>query len=869
LLASLLGVTSAAALAAASSAQAQAQSAPNATAQAQTAPAAAESDQSGLGTVIVTARRVKENLQKVPVSVTALSGKQMQQQSIITPSDLQFAVPSLTVNGVFGHLTGNYTIRGLSTGVVTYFSEAPGGPTQVGMPFFDLASTQVLNGPQGTLFGRSAAAGAVLITPEHPNLSSYGGLLDLNLGDYGRNQLTGVVNIPIISDELALRIAYHHEHIDGYTSLIGNPIVGTPASSQKLDESNSDSLRVGLEWKHGHFDNYAVYDLIDVDQTPGGQVLSGANPGVALLNLPAAAGPAVFGSVCATAVADGLSPNAGACISQRLNLLAETRATLVGEAARLASGGDGAVRSTIASGDLPAFEKLQHQDLVDIAQYDFGQLGFTTLTAKNVFSYQTDTSVTSWTVDGVGGLLEEAVAASTGIQQYSLSAQQNGNLGVGGDGPPTQTFTDEFQLHGDAADRLISWTAGGYYQYIKFPTNLGGVPNIFKVFDGTLQPNLGYSAAFGFQDGGHSQEEAGYGQATVDLSRVGVHGLSITGGIRNTWDTTNQPSFSPVINSVTGQITPGALIPAMTKSSGINYTLAADEQVTKNLLLYATARQGYVPGGVNEVIGATTGNLPNFTPTFAPETVQDIELGAKADFTVGEMRGRIDADVYRDNFTNIQEQFTASIGAQSAVYEENIAAAQMQGAELHIDLLPTRDWELSLNYSYTQAKYTKWIGQDPFNVAQPGDPICLPSSPAGFCFLNLKNNPFPYAPANQASLTVHYHLPIDPAHGEVTASVTGYYQSREYLIQGGQRVLQLLPNFLNAISQPQFETVNARLEWDGVNGSRWNAAVFVNNLTNTTYALAGTPQIFTFGIATKLYAPPRMIGVNIAYKFGD
>jgi iron complex outermembrane receptor protein len=856
---SLLGAASAAALAA-GAAKAETTAAP--------AQPAADSPQVELAPVIVTARRVKEDLQKVPVSVTAISGKQLEQQSIVTPSDLQFAVPSLTVNGVFGHLTGSYAIRGLSTGVVTYFSEAPGGPTQVGMPFFDLSSTQVLNGPQGTLFGRAGAAGAVLITPEHPDLSKFGGSVDLNVGDYGREQLTAVVNLPIITDELALRLAYHKEHIDGYTSLSGNSVTGTPGSSQKLDESNSDSFRAALEWKHGAFDNYAVYSLIDVDQTPGGQVLSGANPSVALLNLPTAYGPAVFGGICATAVADGLSSNVNACISQRLNLLSEAKATLVGEAARLAAGGDSAVRSTIASADLPAFEKLRHQDLVDVAQYDFGNLGFTTLSVKNIFSYQTDTSVTSWTVDGVGGLLEEAVAASTGIQQYSLSAQQNGNLGTGGEGPPVQTFTDEVQLHGDAFDRLISWTAGGFYQGVEYPTNLAGVPNIFKVYAGTLTPNLGYSAAFGFQDGGHSTEEAGYGQATIDLSRVGVHGLSITGGIRDTWDNTNQPSLTPVIDYVTGALSPGALIPATAKSSGVNYTVAVNEQVTKNVLLYVTSRQGYVPGGVNEVIGATSGNLPNFTPVYQPETVQDVELGVKADFTLGDMRGRLDADLYRDNFTNIQEQFTASIGAQSAIYEENVAAARMQGAELHLDLLPAKDWEFSLNYSYTDAQYTKWIGEDPFNVAAPGEAVCIPTSPAGYCFLDLHKNPFPYAPANQASLTVRYHLPVDPAHGGVTASMTGYYQSREYLINGAQRVLQLLPNFLNAISQPQFATLNARLEWDNIEGSRWKAAIFVNNLTNTTYALAGTPQIFSFGVATKLYAPPRMVGVNLSYAFG-
>jgi len=232
------------------------------------------------------------------------------------------------------------------------------------------------------------------------------------------------------------------------------------------------------------------------------------------------------------------------------------------------------------------------------------------------------------------------------------------------------------------------------------------------------------------------------------------------------------------------------------------------------------------------------------------------------------MAGRIDADIYRDDFTNIQQTFTPIPGT---LYVANVAAARLQGFELHMDLLPTRDWEITLNYSYTDDRFTKWVGLDLYGQAHFGDPLCLPGSSAGppaFCLLDLHNNPFPYAPPNQGSITVRYRLPIDPSLGAMTASLTGYAQSREYLINGANRILQLLPNFQNAISQPAFATLNARLDWRDIQGSRWNAAVFVDNLTNTTYALGGTAQPFTFNSGTKLYAPPRMFGVNVSYRFG-
>jgi len=587
-----------------------------------------------IGEVVVTARRVRENIQKVPVAVTAFSGAQLEQLAIRTPSDLQFAVPSLTATGTFGHTFGSYAIRGLTAGVVTYFSEAPGGPTTVGMPFFDLASTQVLNGPQGTLFGRSGAAGAILITPEHPNLSKFGGFMDLTFGDYGREQLTGVINIPLVSDKLALRLAVHREHIDGYTSLIGNPITGTPGSSEKLDESNSNSIRVGLEWKPGRFDNYLVYSRIDINETPGAQVLSGVNSLTGLLALPSAFYPFVFGGICATAVTDGFSPNSATCVAQRSATLAQIKASLTAEGARIAAGGN-AVRSTFADPLLPPNEKVLHSDVVDVAQYDFGELGgLTTLIAKNIFSYQRDTDVQAWSVDGLGGLLEDGIATSSPVDTWSVSAQLVGNGAVGAEGPPTQTYTEEFQLHGDAGHGLLDWTGGAFYQFIRYPTNLAGVPNVFHVFDGLFTPNLGYNVAFGYQDGGYTDEEAAYGQATINLAKWGVHGLSLTGGIRDTKDYTNQPSFTPVTNFPSGVLTPGALVVAKSASSGYNYTFAVDEQVTDKLLIYATTRKAYVPGGVNTVLGINGGNnnLPNYSPTYQPELVKDYEIGVKTDF---------------------------------------------------------------------------------------------------------------------------------------------------------------------------------------------------------------------------------------------
>src|SRR5690242_6257605 len=84
--------------------------------------------------VVVTARRVEENIQKVPVAVTAIGGEQIREQGIVTTTDVMFAAPSVQMTTSFGRLSGGFSIRGLAGGTQTYYAEVPGGPTESAAP---------------------------------------------------------------------------------------------------------------------------------------------------------------------------------------------------------------------------------------------------------------------------------------------------------------------------------------------------------------------------------------------------------------------------------------------------------------------------------------------------------------------------------------------------------------------------------------------------------------------------------------------------------------------------------------------------------------------------------------------------------------
>ncbi len=182
---------------------------------------AAEAD---AGEIIVTARRREERIQDVPVSITAASGDDLRRMSIVKPEELTRVSPGLVVTqGVYGGGNLNVTIRSqrqalnnttYDQSVGVYFAEVPQARTQgLNSGFFDIASVQILKGPQGTLFGRNTTGGALLITPAAPT-DEFTGYVKGTYGAYNLADFEAAVNAPI-SDRIQLRLAGKVTRRDG------------------------------------------------------------------------------------------------------------------------------------------------------------------------------------------------------------------------------------------------------------------------------------------------------------------------------------------------------------------------------------------------------------------------------------------------------------------------------------------------------------------------------------------------------------------------------------------------------------------------------------------------------------------------------
>ena len=235
-----------------------------------------------LAEVVVSARRREESLQAVPIAVTAISGDELSSMSLFTVSDLERVVPSMTVGPTGGRKTvPGFTIRGQRDSVAgitndpavgIYFAEAvQTRPTGLGKSLFDLASVQVLKGPQGTLFGRNTTGGAILIEPRAPSLDNRNGYAELIVGDYDRFDIQGALNIPL-GETLAVRAAASRTRRDGYATNV--------TLNRELDADRGEAGRLSILFKpNDWFSNTLWLDAAETDQPGNPMKLIAVRPG--------------------------------------------------------------------------------------------------------------------------------------------------------------------------------------------------------------------------------------------------------------------------------------------------------------------------------------------------------------------------------------------------------------------------------------------------------------------------------------------------------------------------------------------------------------------------------------------------------------
>ncbi len=230
-------------------------------ASAQAAPAAAPAtaatpdDQPKIAEIVVTAQLRRQNAQSVPVSVTAVSGDALARSNVASLQDLAGAVPGLVVSKSISYGLAPISIRGLGgpAGGGSLFTDQPVAVYVDGVyvpalgqsvsDFLDVDTVQVLRGPQGTLYGRNSTSGALLISSKRPQMTDLGAEAHASIASFDEVKLAGAINIPIVSDVLALRVA------GGYNS--GGNWAHNTVDDRKFGGGTSSSGRASLRYKPG------------------------------------------------------------------------------------------------------------------------------------------------------------------------------------------------------------------------------------------------------------------------------------------------------------------------------------------------------------------------------------------------------------------------------------------------------------------------------------------------------------------------------------------------------------------------------------------------------------------------------------------
>jgi iron complex outermembrane receptor protein len=617
-------------------------------------------ESSALEEIIVTARRKDENLERVPVAITALSAAQLSEQSIRTEADLQSAVPGLVIRQNQSQTQFNYSIRGQS---VDSFSGSPPGvlpyidEVQVSAPvatsFYDLESIQVLKGPQGTLFGRNTTGGAVLYNTVAPT-DKFESYLDVRVGNEDTREYQGAINLPIVSEKILLRLSGDILQDQGYEkNLYNNQWLGaddTKSGRASLRLQLTDDLRNDTIFQYSSFGGSVAQPVLwSVNQCGAKNNGFTLNSQAACLYGPA--NPLFPGFLAANpgAFPGGLSANVGY---------------------------QAGLGPYVTDSDYPNLNKGWAEYFVNKTQYQINP----DLLIKNIFGDTNSRSTITTDIDGTSyPIFQTGTQTKVAFEEYQ-----------------TQQLSEELQLQGKAVSGALDYIVGGYYARESDPV-------IFDISFFGFEPFFPATPAL-------------YNYTTTDktsavFEQVSYHlgaGFSLTEGYRYTWEKNE-------ISQLPGSIYYGASA-QHSSSSDPSWNFSLEYQQSQDLMLYVATRGSWRTGGFNGVSPPVNAPASADGNVFYPETTHDVELGEKFAGLIGNMPVRLNAAAYVQWVDNIQRVDIVVVNANLASLTVNVPQATVTGFEFDGQVNPLHWLTLGATLAYTDARFNKptvsLFGQD-------------------------------------------------------------------------------------------------------------------------------------------------------------
>jgi iron complex outermembrane receptor protein len=787
--------------------------------------------QPSLEEVVVTAQRREQNLQDVPVSVTAFSGATLQQRNITNAVDYLNITPgvSFTEDGQTGARGMGIAVRGVnslvtgenafvnSIGIYLDDFSVASVPNNVANPnLADMDRVEVLRGPQGTFFGRNAVGGALNLTTKKPTGDFEAEIIvgGESYEDAGEQyNATGILNIPI-TDDLRVRGMVYYMDSDGYVENAcssGASSSSCPAAVENGftpngadgSEQTSTNFRLHVDWNLSDATNIlaSVYYTDDEQDTDD--------------NVPA--GVLDLDSIDTFGITEAIDPGTGfwyqgnyTDLSHDLDERSDNEST-VGILNITHEWNDYIVIKSITGFIDASLDRTFDNDLVG---------GLDALNREN--SYDGD----SWSTELRVEISRDRYDFVGGFLYASDEQKQDNNVAVSTD--PTGTLN------------------GVGIGLPPFPEGLGLALNSkkwelesFAVFaDLTWHFGEKWDVIVG----------ARYTDDEVKLNR---QDFGIAPGINGNPDDDFFGSFGNFPREPAGD---------KETFDDIAPRFVVRYQATDDINIYGTISKGYKAGGLSAGNNTNADGQPAFTVPFDEETLWNYEIGFKSE--LWDRRVRLNASIYYLQWEDFQlESFRfLTPGDLSSNFEQtiNIDEAEAKGGEIELLAAVTDRLTFTAAYGYTDSEITD-------------API---AEITGGFKVDLDGLDLPKAPESTFNASAEYRLPIGDNEAWIQLefiSRDGQFADIEALTykqtDGPSPNQGFARNSISTFGEYPFKTPDYDV-WNlraGFDMEHWSFTAYVQNLDEEDY-YTGTQE--NFGASGfRLRPTPRIIGGNIAYRF--
>jgi iron complex outermembrane recepter protein len=828
---------------------------------------------STLGAITVTAQHTLEDIQDVPITIQAFTGTTLQQLNIQTANDLIKYLPNVTL-AENGPGQGNIYMRGLSTGFLGNQSSASIAPfpnvavylddqsmqfpaRNLDIYMVDMERLEVLEGPQGTLFGGGAEAGAIRYITNKPNLNTVSGSAEAGVGvtDGGapNNSANAVLNFPIIPGTLAVRGVIYNDHQGGY-----------------------------------------------IDNVPSTYTRQPTDGGGAMAPYVAAGGTSVTNNYSVAQNNWNPVDYQGARLSAlwKINddwnfLIAESYQNLDanGQSSTYPVGTDG---QKLGTDQITAFVPAWNDDhFTNTAWTLNGEIGDLSLvytggyTNRHISEQQDYTNYSR----SAGGMYYQCTGTSAGLSSagkptcYSPVGYWNDHVNSTHQSHELRLSTPE-----DYRFRVIG---GVYYEdfniddHMDFnyktipsctPENLasalaGGNPCVANAESspGVVMPD---NTAFGEVEQRGYKQEAAFGSMSYDII---PDVLTATAGTRyyhySEWQTgTEFYTTTAQVNVPNGTYVGNDTVMNYHQSyHGFKSRANLLWHISPTTMVYYTFSQGFRPGGFNRTssdVAKLDGDPQYKKPiSYAPDTLTNNEIGFKTTFF--DDRILLNGSLYDMRWDNVQMQFFNPLVLGNTTFAVNGPNYKVEGLELQFQAKITDNLSVissgSLNHS-RQTNSPCLVNNIPGSA---GYNECIVETGAAGAVTSFAN-PFgevgsvpAFSPRSQANLRLRYDWTLlgnYNAFWQIGASYTGSMYNQPATYPSGEGVTDVTTVELRYL-QGAYTTYDASI---GVAKDNWNFSLYGTNLGNSHASVFTSSAQF---IESEVPIHPRVIGLKVGFKF--